>query len=510
MRTQDDKLPLCPAVDIKAAKQAYSQYQVNLRQSSRATQNQLACRQKVNWHFLSDVARNVSLNTDRLARFETAVFDLQDLKYLRFNKKMLPISSTVDLNSKRSFFGFRRRCRSCIRRRLFLFHPSFIALLPCLLLVFLWFLLPEPYLPKRTTWDPKTRSVLQSSLKKLQREQATVQQSVTSRIQVGALKTAPKRPSLIHDTTNWIQRKLGFDDDDEEEIVATTLAPPRVLLLTAIPETPCRGVNGSHLTLLALKNKQEYARLLGWDFQLLLSPESTMNSMGIAPENRLKQVKQVMDTFHDAKNLILGNPPLNSSRIDEIKADQLDIRHAWLKVPAIQEHMGKGYDWIVWSDMDALFLPEFLTSFQQQSDEEEEEDDQGKGGEERIRGQRFPFERYEGKDLVLWGQWRELQNGDAHMGLNTGIMLIRDTESMRRLMLDVMVAGAGGGKFYEPVSKSFFWGFNILIDFYKYASGFKNNCPTTILPYSIKMVSLRFSNQNQSTTNTCFSKISIR
>ena len=69
-----------------------------------------------------------------------------------------------------------------------------------------------------------------------------------------------------------------------------------------------------------------------------------------------------------------------------------DLRGAWNKVALVRELWAKtrDYDWIMWIDYDALIMD---MSFA------------------------LPLERYHGKDLVLWGQERELfEIGDAHMG----------------------------------------------------------------------------------------------
>jgi hypothetical protein len=68
------------------------------------------------------------------------------------------------------------------------------------------------------------------------------------------------------------------------------------------------------------------------------------------------------------------------------------LKGAWNKVALVRElleRMGQ-YEWIVWMDYDALVV------------------DIAFG---------IPFEKYRGKDFVVWGQDGPLfEQGDAHMG----------------------------------------------------------------------------------------------
>jgi xyloglucan 6-xylosyltransferase len=116
-----------------------------------------------------------------------------------------------------------------------------------------------------------------------------------------------------------------------------------VLIVSAIQPTPCRSDKGDHFNLLATKNKQDYARLHGYDFYL-------SNSL----------------------------------------SDQR-LSGAWNKVALIRDLLHwTDYEWLVWADYDALFMD---VQFQ------------------------IPFDKYEGRDFIVWGQHRQLfVNGDAHMG----------------------------------------------------------------------------------------------
>jgi len=47
------------------------------------------------------------------------------------------------------------------------------------------------------------------------------------------------------------------------------------------------------------------------------------------------------------------------------------------------------------------------------------------------------FKKYKGKDLVVWGQEELLKKGDLNQGMNTGVLLIRNTDWSRQYMADV-------------------------------------------------------------------------
>ena len=153
------------------------------------------------------------------------------------------------------------------------------------------------------------------------------------------------------------------------------------MLVTAISPKPCKTPKGSHLTLLSLKNKQDYAREHGHDF------------------------------YYSAH---LSDPQLTG---------------AWNKVALIRDlmHRRSDIDWFVWMDYDALVMD---------------------------LAYELPWDKYDGYDFVLWGQQKELfQNGDAHMGLNTGVFMVRNTDWARAMFIETSRYGAGNGRNLEPEMK---------------------------------------------------------
>lgn len=112
-----------------------------------------------------------------------------------------------------------------------------------------------------------------------------------------------------------------------------------------------------------------------------------------------------------------------------------NLNGAWNKVALILKLLRiKSLEWIVWMDYDSLIMDFDFN---------------------------IPFEKYEGKDLILWflvcltlrGQEKELfEIGDAHNGLNTGVMLIRNTLWSRQFFEQVSLLGTNNGKQHEEVS----------------------------------------------------------
>lgn len=130
---------------------------------------------------------------------------------------------------------------------------------------------------------------------------------------------------------------------------------------------------------MSVKNKQDYARLHGYDFYVSTAQTS----------------------------------PLLSG--------------AWNKVALILELVETSqYEWIVWIDSDSLIMNVLFE---------------------------IPWKKYEGYDLVMWGQEKELYEiGNAHMGLNTGVFLVRNTEWSKSFLREVSKYGLGKGKHHEDVS----------------------------------------------------------
>lgn len=104
-----------------------------------------------------------------------------------------------------------------------------------------------------------------------------------------------------------------------------------------------------------------------------------------------------------------------------------NLKGAWNKVALIRRILltRSDYEWVIWMDYDALIVN---MKFE------------------------IPFERYSGHDLVMWGQPKELYtDGDAHMGLNTGVLLVRNTKWSRDFFGEVAKLGFGNGKLHEKL-----------------------------------------------------------
>lgn len=110
-----------------------------------------------------------------------------------------------------------------------------------------------------------------------------------------------------------------------------------------------------------------------------------------------------------------------------------DIGGAWNKVALMAELLAKNaiskqYEWLVWMDYDAIVYDIKFS---------------------------IPWEKYEGRNFVLWGQTTELfEKGDAHMGLNTGVFYIRQSNWSAKLFASVSEYGRNNGKLYEEEMKS--------------------------------------------------------
>lgn len=100
------------------------------------------------------------------------------------------------------------------------------------------------------------------------------------------------------------------------------------------------------------------------------------------------------------------------------------LRGAWNKVATVHNLLlTTAYEWIVWMDYDVLI---YDLNFA------------------------IPFKKY-AEDFILWGLEKELYfDGDAHMGLNTGVFYVRNTPWSRELLARV---GAIGEAWFEEKQK---------------------------------------------------------
>ncbi|KAI3638494.1 hypothetical protein MIR68_002992 [Amoeboaphelidium protococcarum] len=267
-------------------------------------------------------------------------------------------------------------------------QPSRVGLLPCLFIVILWLLLPLPKLQHGPALDPTTRN---AALKAMQRTKNTAA-VIKSRISLSKRRTSQSQESsnyLYKQYQSWTSAGSDARTEDDADISndlkqlsSTTAASNRMLIVTGIAPKPCKLHEGDFLTMLSIKNKQDYARMHGYDFY--------------------------MSTHLSDVNLV----------------------GAWNKVALIRDLLKSQsqYEWIMWIDYDSIIMDvNFVLS----------------------------FDRYVGKDLVLWGQEKQLyEEGDSHMGLNTGVFLVRNSEWSRAFFNETCQYGHQNGKKYEALMKS--------------------------------------------------------
>jgi xyloglucan 6-xylosyltransferase len=219
-------------------------------------------------------------------------------------------------------------------------RASKVGLLPCLFILFLWFILPTPRLPTDAELSPETK---QAALRALRAARSHRLQRITGK---------PTDPAL--------QRR-------------------KVMLVTAVSPQKCESKDGSHIVMLSLKNKQDYASRHRMEFY--------------------------------------------------VGAHQSDpgLKGAWNKVALVRDLMYSRQDleWFIWMDYDALVTD---LSF------------------------KLPWDQYQESDFILWGDYERLYtDGDAHMGLNTGVFIVRNSRWAREMFNETSKYGTGNGKSFEPV-----------------------------------------------------------
>lgn len=253
------------------------------------------------------------------------------------------------------------------------YRPSRVGVIPCLLILCLWLLLPPPNLPNDPQMDAETREAALRALKASQAQQhrfTKLRIDHTQRVKEAIAEVSGGSAAGGVNADSAASAATAEPCDDHH-------SKPRVLLVTGVSPSPCKAPAGDHITSLSIKNKQDYARLHGYDFYV------------------------------------------SNQQVDK------NLTGAWNKVALVRDllHDHREYEWIMWIDYDALIVD---MKFQ------------------------LPLERYVGFDFVLWGQKKELfELGDAHMGLNTGVFLIRNTDWARSLFTEVGKYGVENGKLYE-------------------------------------------------------------
>jgi len=137
-------------------------------------------------------------------------------------------------------------------------------------------------------------------------------------------------------------------------VVSHTSHTSSMLIVTAVQPKQCASTMGSYINVLSIKNKQDYARLHG--YQLYVGTNQ-VDPLLKGPWNKMALLKRLMETT--------------------------------------------SYTWFMWIDADAMFVDHTF---------------------------KIPFDKYEGRNLIIWGDEKSIFDvGDAHMGTNSGVFLIRNT-----------------------------------------------------------------------------------
>ena len=278
--------------------------------------------------------------------------------------------------------------------------PQTMALLPFLILPLLWFALPRPHFDNGPQLHDESRQV---ALRVLQMSRHFRTQSHMSSVESGSVSTLSTTVSTTTTTTTTtvdVPSSIGSNG-----VSGSVNHQPRILIVTAISPSPCRNKHAQTLIEESLRNKRAYAARHGYGFYVsrrLTDP----NLKGAW--NKIALLRQILHQSAETGDLE-DNDDLDSGE-DLFLVD-------------VDE-----YEWVLWIDYDSLIVN---MDFQ------------------------IPFDRYAGNDLVLWGQEHELYNvGDAHMGLNTGVMLVRlRSEWSTKLFESVSELGYGDGKVYEQEMK---------------------------------------------------------
>jgi hypothetical protein len=244
----------------------------------------------------------------------------------------------------------------------------------------LWLLLPTPQLPSDPTMEPETRDAAVRALRASQAQQLRFTHRQISRVEEQLKQLPGEFVFMVCLYITCLRTCLGlFVSVDAIQECEQPRKQDRVMIVTGISPRECKAESGDHITLLSVKNKQDYARLHGYEFYL---------------------------SAHQSDPQLKG---------------------AWNKVALVRDLLQQNPDveWVVWMDYDALIID---MEFQ------------------------LPLNRYIGRDFVLWGQAEELfEVGDAHMGLNTGVFLIRNSEWSIAMLNETSRYGVDDGKALEDV-----------------------------------------------------------
>lgn len=140
----------------------------------------------------------------------------------------------------------------------------------------------------------------------------------------------------------------------------------RIVTLSGIPTQPCTLPWGDHFVSLATQNKQDWARLHGYEFHVMAASCDVRIRPG--PWQKIAMIRQALDTIPRERA-----------------------------------------EWVLWIDMDIILGDITFT---------------------------FPLDKvnYTDRDIITWGGKRAILAGDAYNGINTGVMLVRNTDFSRHVM----------------------------------------------------------------------------
>ena len=177
---------------------------------------------------------------------------------------------------------------------------------------------------------------------------------------------------------------------------------PSVVMITALHDKPCRYPNGDYLNLVSILNKQDYARL--HNYPIVVSTklaDPTLHNMWnkIGERGRggrgggegvgWKQLGFFLALSFGHEKPLCRTPP--TAAPSSIPLGTI--------LKTFDDHPDA--DWYMWVDSDTMIIDvSFL----------------------------LPFQRFKGKDLVIWGNETRLALGDGRRGINSGVMLIRNSD----------------------------------------------------------------------------------
>eukprot|EP00884_Botryococcus_braunii_P003810 jgi/Botrbrau1/1342/Bobra.0063s0053.1 len=166
-------------------------------------------------------------------------------------------------------------------------------------------------------------------------------------------------------------------------------------MTTGIPTSPCTTPYGDLLLALQLQNKADWARLHGYELHAMA--EEVYAGLRTGPWQKVAFLQKVR----------YQHPCVRSYHIPAFDGT------SWFRIVVLEEVPPSRAEWILWVDMDVILAD---TVFD------------------------FPFAKYSGKDLVMWGRPDDIERGNPH-GINSGILLLRNSKWSRKLLEDMSYFG---------------------------------------------------------------------